>query len=535
MRRNFGAFPVYVLAATLLFGFIFSTAWACDDAYITIRTIDNWRSGYGLRWNVDERVQPYTHPLWLFAEAGAWTITGEPYFSSMALSIACAAVGAVLLTSLAWSRAAAAAGLLVLAGSVAFVDFATSGLETPLTYLLVAAFLAAYWGRERATLWTSSFAALLAVNRLDLGLLVAPAMLDIAWQSRRDAKRWFLIGLLPLVAWELFSLVYYGSPVPNTGYAKLATGIPQPALTHQGLVYLAHTWHVDPLTPGTIAVAIALVLWRPRRTTAIIAAGIVLTIAYVVHVGGDFMNGRFLVPSFVAAVGLLLRQPTTPRQRAVVVSAMSVAAALSLPHATSRAVDRGPYPPIDVLIGEDGVADERFVYARATSLVDAIRHRTPPDHEWERAGRQTRDAGLRVVAQDSVGFFGYGAGPSVHIVDAFALCDPLLARLPALEPWRIGHFYRDIPEGYLEMLRGEREHLEDPVLDAYYAKIRLVTRGPLWSWSRWSAIADLNLRERVFRQPARQAANSTGTRFGISPLSNASDMSRSTPRRPRSP
>jgi arabinofuranosyltransferase len=120
-------------------------------------------------------------------------------------------------------------------------------------------------------------------------------------------------------------------------------------------------------------------------------------------------------------------------------------------------------------------------------------------------------------------------------VDTFALCDPLLARLPALEPWRIGHFYRDIPEGYLEMLRGEREHLADPALDAYYAKIRLVTRGPLWSWSRWSAIADLNLRERVFRQPARQAANSTGTRFGISPFSNASDMSRSTPRRPRSP
>jgi arabinofuranosyltransferase len=503
MPKNSGALAAYALAATLLFAFIFSTAWACDDAYITIRTIDNWRSGYGLRWNIDERVQPYTHPLWLFAEAGAWTITGEPYFSSMALSIACAAAGAILLTSLAWSRAAAAAGLLVLAGSLAFVDFATSGLETPLAYLLIAAFLTSYWHRGTGPLWTSAFAALLAVNRLDLGLLVAPAMLDIAWQSRRHAKRWFLIGLLPLFTWELFSLIYYGSPVPNTAYAKLATGIPQPALTYQGLLYLGHTWHFDPLTPGAIAAAIALVLWRPRLETASIAAGIALTLAYIVRVGGDFMSGRFLVPSFVAAVGLFLRHPTTARQRAVIVTAMFTGAALSLPHATFRAFDRGPYPPIDALIAEDGVADERLVYARATSLVDAIRHRTPPDHEWERAGRQTGEAGLRVVAQDSVGFFGYGAGSAVHIVDTFALCDPLLARLPALEPWRIGHFYRDIPAGYLELLRGEREHLEDPALDAYYAKIRLVTRGPLWSWSRWSAIADLNLRERVFRQPER--------------------------------
>ena len=213
------------------------------------------------------------------------------------------------------------------------------------------------------------------------------------------------------------------------------------------------------------------------------------------------MSGRFLAPPFAAAVGLLLRHPTTARQRAVILAPMFLGAALSLPHAAARALDRGPYPPIDLLIGEDGVADERFVYARATSLVDAIRHRTPPDHEWERAGRQTRDAGLRVVMQDSVGFFGYGVGPSVHIVDTLALCDPLLARLPALAPWRIGHFYRDIPEGYLEMLRGERDHLDDPAIDAYYAKIRLVTRGPLWSWSRWSAVADLSLRERVFRPP----------------------------------
>ena len=33
------------------------TAWLDDDAYITFRTVDNVLHGYGLRWNVLNRVQ----------------------------------------------------------------------------------------------------------------------------------------------------------------------------------------------------------------------------------------------------------------------------------------------------------------------------------------------------------------------------------------------------------------------------------------------------------------------------------------------
>ena len=41
------------------------TAWLSEDSYITFRVADNFLEGYGLRWNVAERVQAYTHPLWL--------------------------------------------------------------------------------------------------------------------------------------------------------------------------------------------------------------------------------------------------------------------------------------------------------------------------------------------------------------------------------------------------------------------------------------------------------------------------------------
>src|SRR5262245_52183322 len=74
------------------------TAWLDDDAYITFRTVDNFLNGYGLRWNVANRVQAYTHPLWMFLMTGAAAITGEVYFASILLSfvISIAAVALVL-------------------------------------------------------------------------------------------------------------------------------------------------------------------------------------------------------------------------------------------------------------------------------------------------------------------------------------------------------------------------------------------------------------------------------------------------------
>jgi hypothetical protein len=50
------------IASAVLLGSVFYKAWIGDDAAITARVIDNLLHGYGLRWNVDERVQAFTHP-----------------------------------------------------------------------------------------------------------------------------------------------------------------------------------------------------------------------------------------------------------------------------------------------------------------------------------------------------------------------------------------------------------------------------------------------------------------------------------------
>ena len=212
--------------AAAFFFLLLRTAWLDDDAYITFRTVDNFLNGLGLRWNVVNRVQAFTHPLWMFAVAAVTGIGGDVYFSSLALSV----IVSLAAVTLAASRIATTLPMCVLvfsalALSKAFVDYSTSGLENPLTHLLLVGFflgLVSDLARSRRLLVLSLSTALLMINRFDTGLLVLPALGVAIWRAGwRAAVVPVAIGMLPLAAWEVFSVVYYGFPFPNTAYSKL--------------------------------------------------------------------------------------------------------------------------------------------------------------------------------------------------------------------------------------------------------------------------------------------------------------------------
>jgi arabinofuranosyltransferase len=79
----------------------------------------------------------------------------------------------------------------------------------------------------------------------------------------------------------------------------------------------------------------------------------------------------------------------------------------------------------------------------------------------------------------------------VHIVDPYALSDPLLSRLPAIPGSRTGHYRRDIPAGYVESLESHANQIADPDLAAFYERLRVAVAGPLWSQSRVMTAAAL--------------------------------------------
>ena len=69
-----------------------------------------------------------------------------------------------------------------------------------------------------------------------------------------------------------------------------------------------------------------------------------------------------------------------------------------------------------------------------------------------------------------------------------------------------GHYYRPIPQGYVESRKSGKNELTDSSLRPFYDKIVNVTTGPLFSASRWRDIVDLNLGEgRRFHETFRAA------------------------------
>src|SRR5262249_53356790 len=117
---------------------------------------------------------------------------------------------------------------------------------------------------------------------------------------------------------------------------------------------------------------------------------------------------------------------------------------------------------------ENGVNEERQYYYPFTGLLTARPDRAMPNHPWYRLGLEARGLGPHVANPDAAGFIGYGAGPDVHYVDRWALGDPLLARLPIEVPWRVGHYVRRPPEGYIETLNQGVNLIKDPGVHFYY-------------------------------------------------------------------
>ena len=207
---------------------VLQSAWLHEDAFITLRSVDNFLAGFGPTWNPGERVQAFTHPLWFVVLTIAVGLTGEVFYTSILLGLAASiAAVLVLVLRLAPSLAHAAVAVALLCSSKAFIDFSTSGLENPLSHLLLALFAAQYFSArcDRRALVLLSFAASLATcTRIDAMLLYVPPLVATAWRLRTaSALAALAAGFAPLALWELFSLCYYGFLFPNTAYGKLNT------------------------------------------------------------------------------------------------------------------------------------------------------------------------------------------------------------------------------------------------------------------------------------------------------------------------
>lgn len=321
-----------LLALWLPFAVAVVLTWASspDDAFISLRYAHNLLSGHGLVFNPGQRVDGVSSPAGLFVALLALTIpVGSALFKAklVTLAFACLAVSRArrLVRCLALPRRLELAGLPLVGASPMIAFAAANALATAVgcfatTGLLVELCSGRAFRRPR---FAAAFAVLVVLSHPEGPLLVAAlagwALLVQRTETLWRRVSWVVASALTEVFLLAASQVYFGSPVPNTYFAKqvpLARALPE------GLRYLLSGVDVSALSPfgplehlGTIAVLLLDLLigvgfvsaLASRGTAGYLAAAVAAQGVFVLAAGGDRMDGaRFLAPVAVALAGLTL-------------------------------------------------------------------------------------------------------------------------------------------------------------------------------------------------------------------------------------
>jgi arabinofuranosyltransferase len=461
------------------------SAWVSDDAYRVLRSVEHAIDGYGLRWNVSERVHVFEEPLWLLLLIAVRAIVGDAYAAALGLGLACAMATTVIVLRCGRTEASIAIGAAILSLSAAFVTWSSSGMGDPLAHLIVALFAVRWLGivdgadgvdgrAADRVLWL--LAGLAALTRLEtLAITTLPLIERVRARGIPASLPGVAILFAPLAAWGVAAAWYFGSPVPNPAIARHADAVPWVEQVQLGAGFLGDALRRDPLTLAVVACAVLATAARPSRARTLMA-GVTAYVALLVLVGGSADGERLLGVALVAAAIVVL---TDVRIARPAVAGGVLGAIVVLGASSARATLAA-----DASFGSSAfetmrVHDARAADYQATGLLRWARESRPPRHPEAARGMAAQASAVRAATSDRPGFFGWAAGPGVHVIDAHGGGDPLLAHLPpAVGSFGYGPRIRRLPEGFKSSIeRGTT--LVEPPLAALDARVHEVAAGRL--------------------------------------------------------
>jgi arabinofuranosyltransferase len=328
MKKNTLVYIVLILAtlAACVGGFCRYHDYYHDDAYIYLRYVNNFLNGQGLVWNAGERVEGYTN----FLQVILVSILGRAGVDLIKAS-RLVGIGAFLaLIAFLFSitrqrfirkkseRIIATIPLIIVVSSAPIIIWTIGGLETTLFCLLCTAGLLLSATVPDSGIRTAAlsglFLALASLTRPEgaiffavtaaFFLITAITAKSITIKQVIVFAAVYIILYAPFTIWQL---IYYGTPFPNTWYAK---GNFYRLKAEQGLIYLRDFARSLPylgllLLAGLIYASLKRTWSRPLL---LLILNIVVYIGYIVYVGGDHMPGfRFMAPIIpICAVALFL-------------------------------------------------------------------------------------------------------------------------------------------------------------------------------------------------------------------------------------
>lgn len=330
---------------------------AQDDAFISFRFARNLADGHGLVFNPGERVEGYTNILWTVImavpERLGWSTPTFSQIVSLGFMVATLLMCERLAVHVLGDRRTGLLALAVLAANASFLAYGTGGLETMLQTCLITAvavlllrptppapFPVRHLTRRQAM--AGLLAGLAFLTRMDSAVLVSALLAVHLSRELRPmvpslrpaaAIRGAVAFMAPVVVLGSALLIwrwdYYGELLPNTFDAKSGSNpLFRMLFAVAFLASFVVTYGYVALLPRARRYRSAL-----RATPAGVAVLMVVSawLGYVVYVGADFMEFRFLMPIMpmvaVVVAFLLDRYRHRWRQVALIIVMLALSAA----------------------------------------------------------------------------------------------------------------------------------------------------------------------------------------------------------------
>ena len=430
--------------------------WVQDDAYVSFRYAKHLVQGHGLVYNVGERVEGYTNFLWTVLAAIPLAFGREDplhFMHGLSLALWLASYLALLLLGIRlglrglWAAPLAAVPLTF---HWSFNQWYFSGMETPLVSVFIILAVCSFSLDPERARWAQILSgvclAALVMTRPDgvvvlLALVLCHALLH--WRSIAIAHRWRPVlaplvvpMVLILVPFTLWRVGYYGSFYPNTYYAKVA----YLSFYSRGWDYLRtylEVYQLAPYLPLVVLGALA-AQGEARRYLWGSLAATLFAFFYVVRLGGDFMEWRFLTPvsgvlypavvigaACLAERILRARRGLRPGLPRLAAALAAILASCSLAYSTHEA---------------SKAAQDTVVPGQETIALLA-RYGDPRQYNWRAVGQlldEVLPPGVN-IATTSAGIIPYYCDR--HTLDLHGMNDPIIAR-GAVDPGnreRMGH------------------------------------------------------------------------------------------------
>jgi len=407
-----------------------------DDAYISFRYAQSLEQGLGLVWQAGERVEGFTNLLWVLLTAAGMSLGFAPETVVHALGLLS---GVSILAFLVWlddeargPRWWALAAPAWLLAHRSFLAWTTGGLATQFFAMLVlggvlATVLEFRRGDHRPSA-SLLFLSLAILTRPEGAIYAALIGVYRLVRSLRGSSPWaatFRYGIplvAVLVALTSFRLIYYGDYVPNTAHAKV-----NGAWVSQGLAYLnLHHQDTSAYFYGWLAF---LPILRKRDPATVISTLIVSThLAYVLYVGGDRFDFRFLVfvlPLFAWLMADGLATLTGWIAKAPAVRwGLATAGLAGITTLTAQSW----WPGAGLIRSE--VESIRFI----GSFAERRAEQGKTLHRWTQEGVLPSDLRLCVGAAGAMPYFA-----ELWALDYFGLTHPEIAKRPVVDKKVVAH------------------------------------------------------------------------------------------------